>query len=151
MKSAKSFPTTKHRSIEIPIQIIDPVPSNIFEDQYVGSCEGFEYAQIHEEFLQTFIPLNATTEPYPLAPRNTNKEVQKKNKIPYVADLIESNKSLKRDHDDETPVGFMKKRHASDYGYKNDDSCPAWEQPEIWENFCLEIEKENLDNSKKFR
>ena len=64
----------------------------------------------------------------------------------------QTSSSLKREHDDETPVGFMKKRHESNidsksYEYDSDTGCSVWEHPDVWKEFCNEIEKENTFNT----
>ena len=155
MKSAHSFPQNYRdltkKTIIVPIQEVKPVAAMDFNNPYIGSFEGYESPNF-SIFSEEFIPLREASlfSSENLSPKKNNK------RSPHsVIDLAleeQTSSSLKRVHDDETPVGFMKKRHESNmdsksYEYDSDTGCPVWEHPDVWKEFCNEIEKENTFNT----
>ena len=154
MKSAHSFPQNYRdltkKTIIVPVEEVKPVAAMDFNNPYIGSFEGYESPDF-SIFSEEFIPLREASlfSSENLSPKKNNK------RSPHsVIDLAleEQTSSLKREHDDETPVGFMKKRHESNidsksYEYDSDTGCPVWEHPDVWKEFCNEIEKENTFNT----
>ena len=155
MKSAHSFPQNYRdltkKTIIVPIQEVKPVATMDFNNPYIGSFEGYESPDF-SIFSEEFKPLREASlfSSENLSPKKNNK------RSPHsVIDLAleeQTSSSLKREHDDETPVGFMKKRHESNidsksYEYDSDTGCPVWEHPDVWKEFCNEIEKENTFNT----
>ena len=155
MKSSHSFPqkirSTSDQPIIVPIQQVKPLHSNDFDKFYVGSIEGYESPDILF-FSKKFIPLREAID---FSSKNMSPKKNNKKSPHSVIDLAleeQTNSSLKREHDDETPFGFMKKRHESTgdykaYDYDSDTGCPVWEHPDVWEEFCNEIDKENTLNT----